>query len=860
MSPVVPAPGPAGGRPDRAIGVKLYLARAALAWERLWPALWPAVAVAALFLALALFDTLPALGGWLHSLVLVGFLGGLALALWRGLRRVALPGDAAARRRLETASGLPHRPLEALDDNLAGGRRDPVAEALWQAHRRRLLAGLARLRIGVPAPGLPRRDRIALRAGLALVLAVAIAAAGGDWRQRLARALGPDFSPIAAALPASLDIWIAPPAYTGLPPVFLHSGASGTSPQEADQPAAATAATGAIVVPAGSTLLAQLNGGFGAAVLRLGGRQVAFEQVDRTSHNVTTELSESGAVTVEQGGRTLGRWQVEVVPDAVPSIAFLTPPARTQRAALRLEYTAEDDFGLTGVRAVITRVEPSDMGPAVPDEIVLELTLPGRHLKQAEDISYHDLTAHVWAGLAVDIRLEATDGIDQKGVSEPFRTVLPERIFNHPVARAIVEQRKQLSLDPAGNREAVAEVLHDLSLRPKHYYDDIVVFLALTSASHRLLNDGEPEAIGAVQRLLWDTALRIEDGSLSIAERRLREAEQRLMEALANEAEDEEIERLMDELQAALDEYLQALAEELARQQQAGPLQQPIDPQAVMLDRLDLQQMIEQARKLARSGAREAARQLLSQLREMLENLRSGAMAQMDQQSRDAWRMMQDLQDLINRQHELLDDTFRQSRQSPPNMQGQQGGPDKGPPDRGRPGQRGQPGAGEMPGQPGRGAGRQQRLRYDLGDLVRRLDELTGDIPRAFGRADRSMRQALEALRRGQPGQAVGPQTDALDQLQQGARALSEQMMQQMRDQMAATGMQGPGRQQQLGRDPFGRPMPNGLGVDTSDVRIPGEAELQRAREILDELRRRAGDRHRPTIELDYIDRLLRRF
>ncbi len=62
------------------------------------------------------------------------------------------------------------------------------------------------------------------------------------------------------------------------------------------------------------------------------------------------------------------------------------------------------------------------------------------------------------------------------------------------------------------------------------------------------------------------------------------------------------------------------------------------------------------------------------------------------------------------------------------------------------------------------------------------------------------------------------------------------------------------------GYDPFGRPRQDGLAVDTSDVRIPDEADLQRAREILDELRRRAGDRRRPPLELDYIDRLMRRF
>ena len=51
-----------------------------------------------------------------------------------------------------------------------------------------------------------------------------------------------------------------------------------------------------------------------------------------------------------------------------------------------------------------------------------------------------------------------------------------------------------------------------------------------------------------------------------------------------------------------------------------------------------------------------------------------------------------------------------------------------------------------------------------------------------------------------------------------------------------------------------------GGGVDTSTVKIPKESEVQRAREIIEELRRRAGERERPKIEREYIDRLLRQF
>jgi len=60
--------------------------------------------------------------------------------------------------------------------------------------------------------------------------------------------------------------------------------------------------------------------------------------------------------------------------------------------------------------------------------------------------------------------------------------------------------------------------------------------------------------------------------------------------------------------------------------------------------------------------------------------------------------------------------------------------------------------------------------------------------------------------------------------------------------------------------DPLGRPMPGVGNFSGEDVGIPDEMEMQRAREILRELRRRAGELDRPRLERDYLDRLLRRF
>jgi len=60
-------------------------------------------------------------------------------------------------------------------------------------------------------------------------------------------------------------------------------------------------------------------------------------------------------------------------------------------------------------------------------------------------------------------------------------------------------------------------------------------------------------------------------------------------------------------------------------------------------------------------------------------------------------------------------------------------------------------------------------------------------------------------------------------------------------------------------RDPMGRRMRDPLADDGS-VQVPSEADLHRARDVLEELRRRAGQPQRPETEKDYLKRLLRQF
>lgn len=903
----------------RPVALRVRLAWIALLWERVWPAVVPALGVIALFLGLALLDVLPALPAWLHGLALAIAAAALVGVLWRSFRTWGPPDRRTAERRLEIDNALAHRPLTAIGDRLPPGA-DDSAMALWALHRQRSLQALAGLRAHGPRFAPLALVPVLARVGAVMLLAIGIAVAGPDAGNRLLRAVQPGFA-IDTASRLALDVWITPPGYTRAPPIFLSGGAV-PPPAEGDDPSAAP-----LRVPADSILLAQVQGSGSVPGLRIDDSVVPFEIVEDGVFKISMPITAGSRLAVIRGAVDLAAWPIEIVPDRKPEIDFAAAPTTTERHALRVLFTVRDDYGVNEAMAVIHRAPdsgefgrppddaaapaPGDGGAdaatagdgaghtdaaraddtgddrhaditdldapdldapdldamhaAAEDSIVLPLILPGPGTRDHTGAYYTDLTAHPWAGTPVLIRLEAIDAADQLGRSDAVMLILPERIFNHPVARAIAEQRKRLTTHPEERRD-IAGTLHDLSSRPQHFFDDTIVFLALQSAARRLVYDTDPEAIGDVQNLLWDTALRVEDGEVSIAGRELREAQQALQDALARNAPDAELDRLMDELAQAIDRFLDAMQQQMAQNQDNG---QPMDPDMMrnlqMVDRQDLMDMLARAREMARTGARDAAQEMLSRLQDMLENLQTMPMqAMQDPRTSEAMEMMRNLQGLTDRQRALMDRTFRESQRD--SQQGRIGDPQpSGRPRRGQwPGQTGDAPGGEGR-QPGPGnhpaaAAEQEALRRMLGEMMRRLGDMTDTIPQGLGQAERSMRDARQALDQGQPGQAVPHQSDALEQLRQGMDSLADQMMQSFGA--------GPGSRQQMGqqplpgegRDPMGRSTEDSGFGSANDVEIPTDADIQRARDILQELHRRAGQPDRPPVERNYIDRLLERF
>lgn len=826
---------------------KFYLmaARAGLALEYLWPALWPAVGLAGLFIAAALLELFSFIPVWLHGLLVILFLIGFFGTLQKAVTRIPNIRAAAARHRIEENSGLDHRPLAALEDDLAAGTDDADAVVLWRAHRQRMEEQARSLRLRLPHAGLTRRDPWSIRIAVAVLLVVGVFAAGSDGFSRLGRALLPEMSALAGADTTKLNLWITPPAYTGEAPVVLKSGASPST--SANGPAPVDGRQTYIDIPAGSAVLAQVSGGGAVPELRIDEAAEPFGRVEADSYHLETKLNKGSRLAVHQRGRELAGWELNVRQDKAPSIEITAAAETSRQLRVQIPYASEDDYGLKGVTLSMRRID----GTAIPggaDEIILRLPLPGGNRKSVKGKSNHDLVAHIWAGLPVLVHLLATDENGQTGVSAVEPVVLPERQFSHPVAKEIYELRKRLTAKDRDRRLGILK-LDSIAEIPERFAGSYTVYLALRVARERLRQDKRDIAVANVQKILWDTALRLEEGRASDASRDLAAAQRALREALDRNADIKELERLMDEVQKALQKFMSALMREL---RQRGQLP-PTDPNSQTTDMQDLQRMLDQMRELMRQGSREATKQMMAELQRMLQNLRSALArrGQQSEQSKRAQKTMRELRGIIRRQQKLLDETFRRSR----------------------PGSRRKPGE-ERSEANNEGQEEQQAIRRELGKMMRKFGEQAGKIPKGLGDAERAMRRSERALGQGRPGDSIDPQNQALDALRRGAQNSAQALARRLGQGGVGRGRIGP-RGGRFGaftgprlrglrpgnRDPFGRQLEEGsAGTSTGRVKIPEESEIQRARKILDELRKRMGDQWRPELELEYIERLLKRF
>ena len=149
----------------------------------------------------------------------------------------------------------------------------------------------------------------------------------------------------------------------------------------------------------------------------------------------------------------------------------------------------------------------------------------------------------------------------------------------------------------------------------------------------------------------------------------------------------------------------------------------------------------------------------------------------------------------------------------------------------------------------------QGQLQGDLEALMKGLEGMGIQPGEGFGEAGEAMGEAEGALGEGEGDRAVGQQGRALEALRKGAQDMMQQMQQAMQGDEGG-GQEG-GRQQNADRDPLGRPRAT-TGPDFGNsVEVPDEIDVQRARQILEAIRKRLGNALSPELERNYLERLL---
>lgn len=846
----------------------LRLTRAGMFAENLWQATWPLVTVCLGVLAvlmLGLQDSVLVEVVWGAAVIAV--VAGVASLVY-AFARFRIPTRDAALARLDET--LPGRPIQALMDKQAIGGSDDASLAVWRAHQARMADRAAQAE-AVPADlRIARRDPYALRFVAVLAFAVALIF-GSIWRVGSVSDMAPGAGNGLASGPV-WEGWAESPRYTGRPTIYLNDVVDGP-----------------LDVPAGTLITLRLYGEVGALTVAetVSGRIGEVPPASAPEQDFT--VVQSGEIAVNgPGGRT---WALKILPDEAPNIAILRGPEASALGEMTLPFSASDDYGVEAGEArialdlgAVDRRHGLAIGPdpRAPITVALPMPITGDR-REFEESLIEDFSEHPWANLPVTITLNALDAAEQQAETAPLAVVLPGRRFFDPMAAAIIEQRRDL-LWSRGNATRIGQILRAVSHRPDDVFRKEVDQLRLRRAINRLetlasygLTDEQQDGLA---QDLWDLALAIEEGDLTSALERLRRAKERLNQAMREGASEAEIEELMRELRRATEDYMQQLSRQAeldAEQNQGNP--QPTDPNAMQMNQDDLQRMMDRIQELMEQGRMAEAEQALQELQEMLENMRVTQNQNGEGGQSPGEQAMEGLAETLRDQQGLSDQAFRdlQEQFNPNGQAGENQGNEGRDGGQGQGQQHSQGGQGqgeESDGQQGGEGERQDQGEGSLADRQQALrDELRrqegslpgagtpeGDAARdALDRAGRAMDGAEDALRQRDFADAIDNQSQAMEALREGMRALGEAMQEEQQNGQQGQGLSDSDRRAEA-QDPLGRDPGSNGGVGTEEGLLQGEDVYRRARDLLDEIRRRSGEGERPDVELDYLKRLLDRF
>ncbi len=829
----------------------------------------------------------------------LAFFIGLIYLLKTDLGTLKLPNVRTLDHAIEKDSNMPRGNLSLIEDTLSNPQKHET-RALWDTAQKQSLLSFKSLKTPGINLSLSREDPGALRFIAILLFISGLMVSGQSWQSKISNGMFPITPSFILSNGIQNNIWITPPDYTQIPQT--HIIGSGTYAET-------------LKIPEGSTIRIRLISALGKNItpkLHNGKTSTKMTYLDKGVYEIETTIEPGSRLSVTQMFIPRMRINYEYIIDMPPEISIDTnteepksekedlastdtPPEEPKeiithelldRAQIRFPLKVKDDYGVKDLRMSM------NIDPMIEDLPLGNRAQETRLIMSQPNIDFkispiYDMSWHTWAGLPVEFSFEAIDHKGQTTKLEPIKLILPERKFEHPMAKSLIAMRKRLAWDYKESFEDIVDNLESLLSAPDYFQNNPVIYLAIKTAAARLYynDDSKPElrieAASEVINLLWYAALTIEEGNLSMAMREMRDAQRALENAMRDPNKDQDdITALMDNLREKMQNYFTEMQREVQKRIENGEdfpefsaedFNQMISPDT-------LGNIMEQIEQALREGNEEKAQELMSQLQRMMEMMDPSMSAQLPPDMQMMQEGVNELQQLIEKQEDLRDktedlaqrlQTLRKFKpQAPPlidrpNLEemlkdfGFESIPPA--PEQPKPAPQEEPKVNEENATTSEDKKiEQEALRYILGQLMLDAAEKLDEVPETMGKAELEMRGSEDKLGQNTPSGSVPHQEKAIEYLKQAQENLAQQFRQRMQ-QMIGIGLSG-GQQRY---DPLGRPLgnsdQNGQGVD-SQVEVPDEAQKKRVDEILRELRERSADRNRPDDELQYFRRLLRQF
>lgn len=876
----------------------------------------------------------------------ISFFIGLIVFIRKDILTFKFPNDANLDRAIETKTALPRGQIALIEDNLANPK-NRYTRSLWNTAQKSALHTLKALKTPNLRATLVRLDPFALRFLAILFFISGYMVSSYQWQNRIYSGLFPvTLSSITAAPSTAVTLWVEPPDYTRMDKIQI----TGTGTLDET-----------LQIPEGSVIKARIQtnlGQYAHPILNMGDISIPMEDLGEGFYSTETMIQPGSKLSITQSFFPRATWPYDHIIDTPPEIYIGNKSTASEentsdengntqddteskesekeelfeiieKAQIRFPLRVKDDYSVKELKMsmnIADFVEEKPLGE-IANETRLIVSAPDTELKISP---VYDMTWHTWAGLPVTFKYTVFDHKKQSQTLEKISIILPERNFEHPLAKSVIAMRKELAWQYRDTFNNIAYNLETLLGAPDYFQNNPVTYLAIKTASARLKyaenkkQADRTEAAKQVIKLLWAIAISVEDGNLSLAMRELRDAQRELENAMRDpNTSQDEIDRLMDNLREKMNNYFAEMQRDLQKRMENGEefpefseedFGEIISPDA-------LSKLMEEIEQAMRDGDEQKAQELMSKLQRMMEMMDSAEGAKMPKDMEVMKKGVNELQELIERQEELLEQTERRasldyrsdwiqknqnsnapqsrplnkeekdqlSERSLKTLQdmlqefGMNTAPPTPEPEEKKPKNKEQSKQStneterdkssdrddkKDPAQSSQDTGtneqaktEQDALRYVLGQLMLDVAEHLDDIPETMGEAEQEMRKSAEQLGKSNPEGSIPHQEEAIRKLKDSQDNLNQQFRQRMR-QMVGIGSGTAGGNRKY--DPLGRPYggkedDNGE-TSESDVKIPDEAEKKRIEEIIKELRDKSSDRSRPREELEYYRRLLRQF